>query len=154
MFKLSSIYPHSHTKDLKKNWTKATYQIWKHLHIPAAVSSFQCCLADVLIHQHYCINQLLKNQSRIIDFRHLSVWFLSLHLQSLYMKAESMIWVSQYLFILIKTDSYHIRRCLVPLNDRDFAKLGGDKTKVIFILYTFTFKKFRVNQILNLLWLY
>ena len=38
----------------------------------------------------------------------------------------------------------HIRRCLVPLNDRHFVKLGGESTKVIFILFTFTtfIKKF------------
>ena len=34
-----------------------------------------------------------------------------------------------------------IRSCRVPLNDRHFAKLGGDWTTEIFILAKFTFLK-------------
>ena len=33
---------------------------------------------------------------------------------------------------------YRIQRYLIPLNHHHFAKLGGNKIKVIFILETFT----------------
>ena len=109
---------------------------WKHLYINRFFREFQFCS----LFKNIIVGIRPKKQTSfriLIKF----AFFSPNGLKQITTSGE--VWASH-----IKSATYTVFDIVLSLlNDRHFAKLGGDYTKVIFILYIFTFKKIVVNKI-------